>query len=201
MKNNGSALRFVQAEETSLAERKASVRAYMKSKRADNTNRDVKACLAAENFMKTLQDMGIACTRLSVLVYLSYSSELSTEPLIDKLLEMGVTVYAPRVEGKEMTAVKYGDDFVISGRGIREPIGERFDGDVDITLVPLLAVDGQGNRLGYGGGYYDRYLAKHTSCLKIGYCFDFQVLQNVPSEGTDVPLNIVVTDTFTKRIK
>lgn len=201
MKNNGSALRFVQAEEASLAERKASVRAYMKSKRAENTNRDVKALLAAENLISALDGLGIAGTRLSALVYLSYSSELSTEPLIDKLENMGVSVYAPRVEGEEMTAVRYGDDFVISGQGIREPVGERFDGDIDIVILPLLAVDEQGNRLGYGGGYYDRYLAKHTSSLKIGYCFDFQMLKSVPREETDVALNMVVTDTFTKRIK
>ena len=201
MKNKNSALRFVEGENTSLAERKASVRAYMKSKRAENTNRDVKALLAAENLMRVLDDLMGAGTSLSVLVYLSYSSELSTEPLIDKLLERGVAIYAPRVEGEEMVAVEYGDDFVISGQGIREPIGERFDGNLDIVILPLLAVDEQGNRLGYGGGYYDRYLAKHTSSLKIGYCFDFQMLKSLPSEETDVALNMVVTDTFTKRIK
>ena len=201
MKNKNSALRFVEGENTSLAERKASVRAYMKSKRAENTNRDVKALLAAENLMRVLDDLMGAGTSLSALVYLSYSSELSTEPLIDKLLERGIIVYAPRVEGEEMVAVEYGDDFVISGQGIREPIGERFDGDLDIVILPLLAVDEQGNRLGYGGGYYDRYLAKHTSSLKIGYCFDFQMLKSLPSEETDVALNMVVTDTFTKRIK
>lgn len=201
MKNKNSALRFVEGENTSLAERKASVRAYMKSKRAENTNRDVKALLAAENLMRVLDDLVGAGTSLSVLVYLSYSSELSTDPLIDKLLERGVAIYAPRVEGEEMVAVEYGDDFVISGQGIREPIGERFDGDLDIVILPLLAVDELGNRLGYGGGYYDRYLAKHTSSLKIGYCFDFQMLKSLPSEETDVALNMVVTDTFTKRIK
>ena len=201
MKNKNSALRFVEGENTSLAERKASVRAYMKSKRAENTNRDVKALLAAENLMSVLDDLVGVGTSLSVLVYLSYSSELSTEPLIDKLLERGVAIYAPRVEGEEMVAVEYGDDFVISGQGIREPIGERFDGNLDIVILPLLAVDEQGNRLGYGGGYYDRYLAKHTSSLKIGYCFDFQMLKSLPSEETDVALNMVVTDTFTKRIK
>ena len=201
MKNKNSALRFVEGENTSLAERKASVRAYMKSKRAENTNRDVKALLAAENLMSVLDDLVGAGTSLSVLIYLSYSSELSTEPLIDKLLERSVAIYAPRVEGEEMVAVEYGDDFVISGQGIREPIGERFDGDLDIVILPLLAVDEQGNRLGYGGGYYDRYLAKHTSSLKIGYCFDFQMLKSLPSEETDVALNMVVTDTFTKRIK
>ena len=191
----------MEENEISLAERKASVRAYMKSKRAENTNRDVKARLAAENFFRLLEEMGIAGTRLSAFVYLSYSSELSTEPLIEECLERGIAIYAPRVMGKEMSAVLYGDDFVISGQGIREPIGEPFDGDVDLVIVPLLAVDERGNRLGYGGGYYDRYLDKHSKSLKIGYCFDFQVLKEVPQEEGDVPLDVLVTDTFIKRIK
>ena len=201
MKNNGRALRFVDENEISLAERKASVRAYMKSKRAENTNRDVKTRLAAENFFRLLEEMGIAGTRLSAFVYLSYSSELSTEPLIEECLERGIAIYAPRVEGKEMSAVLYGEDFMISGQGIREPIGEAFDGDVDIVIVPLLAVDEYGNRLGYGGGYYDRYLDKHSKSLKVGYCFDFQVLKEVPKEDGDVPLDVLVTDAFIKRIK
>lgn len=201
MRNNDRALRFVEGCEASLAERKASLRAYMKGKRAETTNRDAKAGLASENFWRLLDEMGIAGTRLSVFVYLSYSSELSTEPLVEECLERGFAVYAPRVEGKEMVAVLYGEDFMISGQGIREPIGEAFDGDVDIVILPLLAVDEQGNRLGYGGGYYDRYLRKHTKSLKVGYCFDFQVLKEVPKEDGDEPLDVLVTDAFIKRIK
>ena len=201
MKNKNGALRFVEDGESTSLERKASVRAYMKGKRAENTNRDVKAHLAAENFFQLLEEMGIAGTRLSVFVYLSYSSELSTEPLIEECLERGITVYAPRVEGKEMSAVLYGEDFLISGQGIREPIGEPFDGDADIVVVPLLAADEQGNRLGYGGGYYDRYLDKHPKSLKVGYCFDFQVLKEVPNTQGDIHLDVLVTDTFIKRIK
>ena len=173
----------------------------MKGKRAETTNRDAKAGLASENFWRLLDEMCIAGTRLSVFVYLSYSSELSTEPLVEECLERGFAVYAPRVEGKEMVAVLYGEDFMISGQGIREPIGEAFDGDVDIVILPLLAVDEQGNRLGYGGGYYDRYLRKHTKSLKVGYCFDFQVLKEVPKEDGDEPLDVLVTDAFIKRIK
>ena len=57
-----------------------------------------------------------------------------------------------------------------------------------------MAVDKQGNRLGYGGGYYDRYLRAHAKTVRIGYCFDFQVLPVLPSEETDEKMQMIVTD-------
>ena len=63
-----------------------------------------------------------------------------------------------------------------------------------MAIVPMLAVDEQGGRLGYGGGYYDRFFEENREILKIGYAFDFQILDTVPTEETDIPLDIIVTD-------
>ena len=83
---------------------------------------------------------------------------------------------------------------MLNERGIREPVGEETDEEMHFAIVPLLAVDRQGNRLGYGGGYYDRYFAKYKSTVRIGYCYDFQIMQSVPHTETDVPLEYIVTD-------
>ena len=69
-----------------------------------------------------------------------------------------------------------------------------FKEDISVTVLPLLAVDEKGNRLGYGGGYYDKYLALHPATLKIGYCFDFQILKEIPTTETDVKVDVIVTD-------
>lgn len=58
----------------------------------------------------------------------------------------------------------------------------------------MLAVDEKGNRLGYGGGYYDRYLRLHPSALRIAYGFDFQVVKSVPKEEHDERVDMIVTD-------
>ena len=179
-------------------ERKKGLRAYMKKRRADNANRDVKEVLLVENFFALLSSifpkMQGAGTGLTVFVYQSFSSEAPTDLLVERLLAQGVKVCAPRVENQEMVAVEYTEDFTLSTLGIREPVGQAFAGKIDLVVTPLLAVDEQGNRLGYGGGYYDRFFEKNMQALKVGYAFDFQIVESVPVEENDVPLDYTVTD-------
>ncbi len=200
---NTNKLRFVEdtsTAQTSVAERKKAMRRRMKERRADNENRDVKETLLTENCLALLNSL-LQISKLnkgqeqpSCFVYLSFSSEAPTDKLIENLLSAGVRVYCPRVEGKQMQAVAYGEDFSLSAYGIREPLGEPFEGEIDAVIVPLLAVDTQGNRLGYGGGYYDGFLRKHTQAKRIAYCFDFQVETQVPAEEWDEKMQYIVTD-------
>ena len=176
----------------SVAEKKKELRAYMKKRRANNENRDVKETLLLENFLSGLKNE--LKGKDNFFVYLSYSSEAPTDLLIERLIELGKKVFCPRIDGDEMVAVPYGEDFTLSSLGIREPIGQAFTGRIDVAVTPLFAVDKQGNRLGYGKGYYDKFFNKQQEILKIGYCFDFQLLTETPHTATDVPMDIVVTD-------
>ena len=189
MKTN---LRFVEGKETSVAERKKNMRVYMRARRAEVVNRDVKEDLLVQNFFSAVQSVGLDAFQ-SAFLYLSYSHEADTDKLLNALLEQGKAVYCPRVEGKEMKAVLYGE-LGLSARGIREPLGDAFEGDVDLAIVPLTAADERGNRLGYGGGYYDKYLSAHPKTIKIGYCYEEQIVREIPVEENDIPLEIIVTD-------
>ena len=190
-------LRFVQTENRAagVEERKKTLRQYMKARRGDNENRDVKELLLIDNLFAVLEEdrMG-AGTRRNVFVYLSYSSEAPTDKLIERLKTQGYNVFCPRVEGQNMVAVLHGEDFAISQYGIREPIGEAFDGELDFAIIPLLAVDDKGHRLGYGGGYYDRFLREHFLMKRIAFCYDFQLLREVPYTDTDEKMQFIVTD-------
>ena len=93
-----------------------------------------------------------------------------------------------------MSAVLFGEDFSLSRFGIREPIGEAYEGEIDVIVMPLLAVDERGNRLGYGGGYYDRFLKKYQGATRVAYCYDFQILKDVPTESWDEKVDLIVTD-------
>ena len=188
-------LRFAEDESIkSVIERKKALRIRMKERRANNENRDVKEILLAENVLAVLEKLSGDRDKKKVFCYLSYSAEAPTDGLIERLLEQGYEVYCPRVEGKEMQVVAYGEDFTISAWGIREPVGEPFEGEIDYAIVPFLAVDKQGNRLGYGGGYYDRYFERNPNTLRIAYGFDFQIQKEVPTEETDKKMNCIVTD-------
>ncbi len=188
-------LRFIEEkEECSVEERKKRLRKHMKERRANNENRDVKETLLLENTITALTALGLDGGKTNVFCYLSYSSEAPTDRLIASLQELGYAVYCPRVEGQDMQAVLCGEDFTLSELRIREPIGELFEGKMHVAIVPFLAVDRQGNRLGYGGGYYDRYFEKNPQTKRIAYGFDFQVQQSVPTIDTDKPMDCIVTD-------
>ena len=191
-------LRFVEEEKIPVAERKKRLREHMKSRRADNENRDVKEVLLCENLLRVIEDF--ERERLekeqekTVFIYLSFSSEAPTDLAIETLKNRGFTVLCPRVEEDGMQAVLCGDDFTLSHMGIREPVGKEWTNSPTYAVVPLLAVDANGNRLGYGKGYYDRYLAKHPTAKRIGYCYDFQYVREVPIEVFDERLDVIVTD-------
>ena len=81
------------------------------------------------------------------------------------------------------------------GFGILEPVGELFTdyASIDAIVVPGVAFDLNGNRLGRGRGYYDRILKQTDAAAKIGICFDFQLLPDVPVDALDVPMDLVVS--------
>lgn len=181
--------RIIEGGSGSVEQKKSSLRAYMKRRRGENENRDVKENGLVENFFSTR-----AMEKESFFVYLSYSSEAPTDKLIARLTAAGKRIYAPRAEGKEMAAVPLGEDFSLSPYGIREPLGSPWAGSIDVAVVPLLAADEQGNRLGYGGGYYDKFLKSRPEMLAVGWCFDFQLVKEVPREAFDEKIDYLVTD-------
>jgi 5-formyltetrahydrofolate cyclo-ligase len=139
-----------------------------------------------------------------VLFYASAGGEVETLPLLERWIEGGRKVVLPRVEGKAMILVEVDglEDLAPGYRGLLEPRSDRGRvvpwGAVEVVLVPGLAFDLEGNRLGRGGGHYDRTLACiGPKTLKIGLAFDFQVVDRLPVEARDVPVDLVVTESRT----
>lgn len=128
----------------------------------------------------------------SYFIYNAFSSEARTDLITAELLKRKKRVYLPRVEGKDMLPVLYGGGFKKGAFGIFEPLGEPFCGETDITVIPLLAVNGRGYRIGYGGGFYDRYL-KDKSTLKVGMGYEFQLF-DFEEERFDVSLDAYVSE-------
>ncbi len=129
----------------------------------------------------------------SFFVYLSFGSEVGTEALIRALLARGKTVCVPRIAGGEMRSVPYREPLERGKYGILQP-REGEEKTCAVALTPLLAWDREGFRLGYGGGYYDRYFAAHPRVLRVGLAYAGQAVPRLPREETDVPLHAVVTE-------
>ncbi|MDE7379949.1 MAG: 5-formyltetrahydrofolate cyclo-ligase [Clostridia bacterium] len=128
-------------------------------------------------------------------IYYSFGSEADTHQLISRLFDMGKRVFLPRVEGGQIVAVEYTGQPLLKGAfGISEPQGQAFDGEIDVCAAPLLAVDERGFRLGYGGGYYNRYFALHPQVIKAGIGFNLQFTEQSFAEEHDVPLDCFVSE-------
>ena len=122
---------------------------------------------------------------------------MDTHGLIDTLYGEGKTVVLPVVtgEGEMELRVYHGADSLRRGAfDILEPVGERFADyeSIDLAVIPGMAFDDSGHRLGRGKGYYDRFLVNLPHCYKIGMCFDFQRVEHVPCESTDIAVDEVI---------
>lgn len=135
----------------------------------------------------------------TIMAYYSLPDEVCTHQLIDELVAQGKTVLLPKVlDDETMELCRYtGRHSLREGAfHIMEPIGiteGRFSCyDIDIALVPGVAFDAQGHRLGRGRGYYDRFLHTVPEIRKIGLCFDFQKVQEVPVDDFDISVDEVI---------
>ncbi|MEW5997032.1 MAG: 5-formyltetrahydrofolate cyclo-ligase [Candidatus Micrarchaeota archaeon] len=140
-----------------------------------------------------------------VALYLSKKDEVDTWGVVEEAAH-AEEVLLPIVKEGKLRFVYYekNGEMKRGPYGIMEPVGEEFGGKgIDLMVVPLVAVDGRGNRLGMGKGYYDRYLRGEGPKPKVlvGLCFDFQVVGEVPAERHDVPINIIITNKETIRVK
>ena len=132
----------------------------------------------------------------SVFIYYSIGSEVATQRIIDAALKCGKAVYLPRCsKNGEMHAIRIAslDDLRPGMYSIPEPIGtDELQGAPDLTIVPGLAFDSYGGRMGYGGGYYDRFLANaNTTAAALAYTC--QVIERVPTGAHDAPVNYIIT--------
>ena len=133
---------------------------------------------------------------LTIMAYWPLPDEVDICPLIDQLVGQGIKVVLPKVTGDEtMELRRYTSraDLQEGAFHIMEPVGETFDAydQIDFALVPGMAFDAAGHRLGRGKGYYDRFLSAHRHIYKIGVCFPFQRVAEVPSEEHDVMMDEV----------
>lgn len=128
--------------------------------------------------------------------YLPYNQEVRTTAILERALQDGKRVAVPKVYGDEMKFI-YLEDLsqVEKGyAGIPEPIG---DGPVAedttaLVLMPGLAFDREGHRIGYGGGFYDKFLASEPNHPTVALCYAFQMVEKIEPEEYDIPVDCVI---------
>jgi 5-formyltetrahydrofolate cyclo-ligase len=142
-----------------------------------------------------LPEVGAART---VMAFWSFGSEVQTAALIQRLHEAGKRVVLPRLVEGEIAAVTYapGDPVAATSFGAMEPVGAELvpAEDVDVVIVPGVAFDRRGGRVGYGGGFYDRLLSRAPSAPAVAVAFDVQLVDGVPQGRNDSRVDVIVTE-------
>lgn len=128
--------------------------------------------------------------------YLPYNQEVRTVPMLEQALKDGKRVAVPKCYGDEMKFI-FMDDLskVEKGyAGIPEPVedGPVADDTTALVLMPGMAFDPQGHRIGYGGGFYDKFLAQEPHHPTLALCYAFQVLPHLETEEFDIPVDCVL---------
>lgn len=134
----------------------------------------------------------------TVMFFVSFNSEVNTHEMIKDSLK-NKTVVVPKVVHHEIepSIIIDFDNLVSSEKfGILEPIEAMKIAykNINLILVPGIVFDREGHRIGYGFGYYDKFLKKAPKAFKIGLCFGFQVIDKIPREQHDVPVDMIVTE-------
>lgn len=185
-----------------MTDQKKDLRREMNRKRRalSAQQREAAGKLAAERLL------ALPCWKrsTSVFAYSDYNGELPTEQILQKALEEGKILALPRITAPgqmEFHALACLQERVAGSYGILEPDGEKeivIPDTQSLLLLPATAFDEEGNRLGYGGGFYDRYCRRFPQAIRIGLAYEFQVVLKVPRAEFDIPVQGIVTEAQTR---
>lgn len=130
-------------------------------------------------------------------MYLSHRGEVSTDPLLEKFFEKK-KIIVPKIELQRICLfeLQHPSKFRKGKFSIREPLfclPKRAWHEIDVAIVPGVAFDESGHRIGFGGGYFDRFLKK-LDCTTIGLAYELQIIDKVPTHPYDVPVDFIITE-------
>lgn len=161
----------------------------------------------SHHITEALFQLGPFQKSLQIMCYVDFRNEVSTRALISQALSMGKRVSVPYIpssakEANEMIAAEIlslEEDLETGKYGIlcprKETLIEVPPGDLQCVIIPGVAFDLKKNRIGYGAGFYDRFLSKVSpQCFKVGIAYDFQVIEKIPSDSQDIPLDMILTE-------
>ncbi len=174
---------------------KKELRAQIRAKKRAMTDAQIDAC--SEKLAALFRAHPAYQAAKSIYGYLPYNQEVRTVPMLRQAQKDGKRVAVPKVYGEEMKFIWLDDlDAVAPGAyNIPEPVedGPVADDETAMVLMPGLAFDPEGHRCGYGGGFYDKYLAAHQSHTTLALCYGFQMFEHLDTNEFDIPVDYVLS--------
>ena len=165
--------------------------------------REQKRSMTEEQIVAASQRLGelfLACDQYqnakTIYGYLPYNQEVRTVPMLEQAMKEGKRVAVPKCYGEEMRFI-FMDDLSKVEKGyanIPEPVADEpvADDKTALVLMPGMAFTKDGKRMGYGGGFYDKFLAAEPDHPTVALCYDFQMVEDLPTEDYDIPVDCVL---------
>lgn len=171
---------------------KKELRLHIKTLKKQHSKGELKR--QSELILEKLENHKSFIEAKTVMLYSSLPDEVQTHDFLAKWRNEK-RIILPTVVGDDIIPVELtkDTDLAIGDFNILEPQNEAYTGTYDLIVVPGVAFDKNRNRLGRGKGYYDRFLCKHLEVKRIGICFDFQFVDEVPTEDNDIKMHEVLT--------
>ena len=173
---------------------KKEIRGLIRAKKKAMTDAQIDAI--SEKLGRLLQQSPLYRSAATIYGYLPYNQEVRTVPMLRQALADGKRVAVPKCYGDEMRFIYLDDlDAVAPGYcNIPEPIADSpiADDPTALVLMPGLAFDSQGRRIGYGGGFYDKFLESEPNHPTLALCYDFQMFDHLDVDSHDIPVDQVI---------
>lgn len=161
-----------------------------------NTIEQRKMLIEAKALTERLKENPLIKERGYVYGYYPHKKELSLLPFLQWAIEAGKRIALPKIEGKNMFfyEIESLEEVKKGAFGVMEPITtNRVFWEDAVCLIPGVGFSEDGKRIGHGKAYYDKYLQEHTRLKKIGIAYEFQIIQEIPTELTDINMEHLVT--------
>lgn len=187
-------------DETPLREKKAELRRRIRALRKAHPN----PATASQRIAESVFDLDAYAAAEAIMCYVSYGSEVATQSIIDRAMQDGKRVVIPYCEDNELGTFAFAgfDELNPGTLGILEPPAELRrlpqrqvpPAEIDLLIIPGLAFDRDGGRLGQGKGYYDRFLPRATGAARVALAFACQLVDAVPRGPNDQRVDVIVTE-------
>ncbi len=177
-----------------MNDEKGKIRAKLLEMRRGLSSKDIEEASAA--IFQSMLQLDVVKDAEHILIYSNFDNEVKTAEMTGWLLYQKKNVYLPLVEGREMFAADIKTTLELSDFGVAQPKWENAKiispEKLDLIIVPGVAFDKQKNRIGFGMGYYDAFLAK-TKAYRLALAYDFQMLDSIPAQPHDQKMDSIMT--------
>lgn len=187
-----------------IEEEKKKIRKEIKRRRRELSSKSLSAIdKSLPEFISAIGDKDLIKTLKNakrIALYRAFDGEVPVDSLARFFMDKGISCCFPRIENNEMVfcdcASLDDSEFEVSSLGIKEPVSSKAPvdpKDIDVVVLPALAYNEEGTRLGAGGGFYDRYIGSLGSKRPylLGICYEFQICSDVPSDDHDISADFI----------